>query len=226
MRCVHSTISGSPAQAPCNWPWTAPGLFPRQAVRRWRGYSSRNPPASTSACRWRSPDASASRRENVTLDDATATFSIQMQEAPRTIAADPDFDVFRLLYPEEIPATVNAVKGSSTLAAVLAEDSPEPWAEIFRGLLMGLNHGGIEIWSESRFAAEDTAGKDVLFFGMPKREKGRNLLSELGDAAVLSAGAFQVGEDISSRNADTMFAVFKRNRRLVAVFLSRGRYRR
>ena len=164
-------------------------------------------------------DASASRRENVYLDDATATFSIRMQEAPRTVAADPDFDVFRLLYPEEIPATINAVKGSKPLAAVLAEDSPAPWAEIFRGLLMGLNHGGIEIWSESRFAAEDTAGKDVLFFGMPKRVKGRNLLSELGDAAVLSAGAFQVGEHISSRNADTMFAVFKRNQRLVAMFL-------
>ena len=44
-------------------------------------------------------------------------------------------------------------------------------------------------------------------------------MSELGDAAVLSAGAFRVGEDISSRNADTMFAVFKRNQRLVAVFL-------
>ena len=164
-------------------------------------------------------DATVSRRENVYLDDATATFSIRMQEAPRTVAADPDFDVFRLLYPEEIPATVNAVKGSSALAAVLAEDSPAPWAEIFRGLLMGLNHGGTDIWSESRFAAEDTAGEDVLFFGMPKREKGRNLLSELGDAAVLSAGAFQVGEEISSRNADTMFAVFKKNQRLVAVFL-------
>jgi hypothetical protein len=84
---------------------------------------------------------------------------------------------------------------------------------------MGLNHGGTPVWSESRFTAEDTAGEDVLFFGMPKREKGRNLLSELGDAAVLSAGAFQVGEDISSRNADTLFAVFKRNQRLVAVFL-------
>ncbi len=164
-------------------------------------------------------DHTVSRRENVYLDDATAKFSIQMQKVPRTVAADPDFDVFRLLYPEEIPATVNAVKGSRTLAAVLAEDSPKPWAEIFRGLLMGLNHGGTPVWSESRFAAEDAAGKDVLFFGMPKREKGRNLLSELGDAAVLSSGAFQVGEDISSRNADTMFAVFKRNQRLVAIFL-------
>jgi hypothetical protein len=164
-------------------------------------------------------DATASRRENVALDDATATFRIHMQTVPRTVAADPDFDVFRLLYSEEIPATVNAVKGSRALAAVLAEDSPDAWSEIFRGLLMGLNHGGTPVWSESRFTAEDTAGEDVLFFGMPKREKGRNLLSELGDAAVLSAGAFQVGEDISSRNADTLFAVFKRNQRLVAVFL-------
>jgi aminopeptidase N len=53
-------------------------------------------------------DASASRKENVYLNDATAKFSIQMQKVPRTVAADPDFDVFRLLYPEEIPATVNA----------------------------------------------------------------------------------------------------------------------
>jgi hypothetical protein len=161
----------------------------------------------------------ARQREIVTLDDGTATFRIRMQEAPRTVAADPDFDVFRLLYLEEIPATVNSVKGSKTLAVVLAEDSPAPWAEIFRGLLMGLNHGGTEIWSESRFAAEDTADKDVLFFGMPKREKGRKLLSDLGDTAVLSAKAFRVGEEISSRNADTIFAVFKRKQNLVAVFL-------
>jgi hypothetical protein len=163
--------------------------------------------------------STVNRRENVTLDDATATFSIPIQEAPRTVTADPDVDVFRLLYPEEIPATVSAVKGSNALAAVLAEDSPEPFAEIFRGLLMGLNHGGTAVWSERRFAAEDTADADVLFFGMPKREKGRSLLSALGDAAVLSAGAFQVGEGLSSRNADTLFAVFKRKQRLVAVFL-------
>ena len=163
--------------------------------------------------------STVSQRDMVHLDDAAAEFNIRMPEAPRTIAADPDFDVFRLLYPEEIPATVNAVKGASALAAVIAEDSPEPWAEIFRGLLTGLNHGGTQIWSERRFATEDTAGKNVLFFGMPKREKGRAMLSELGDAIVLSARAYQVGEDISSRNADTMFAVFKKNQRLVAVFL-------
>ena len=163
--------------------------------------------------------STVSRRENVLLDDATATFSIQMQEAPRTVAADPDFDVFRLLYPEEIPATVNAVKGSRALAAVIAGDSPERWAEIMQGLLVGLNHGGTTIWREDRFAAEDTAGRDVLFFGMPKREKGRAMLSELGDDVVLSSGDFRVGTGISSRNADTMFAVFKRKQRLVAVFL-------
>ena len=161
----------------------------------------------------------ATRRETVYLDNATAKFRIRMQEPPRTIAADPDFDVFRLLFPEEIPATVNAVKGSNNLAAVLAEDSPKAWEKIFRGLLMGLNHGGAHILSESRFSTEDTAGKDLLFFGMPKRKKGRSLLSKLDDATVLSARAFLVGEDISSRNADTMFAVFKRKKRLVAVFL-------
>ena len=163
--------------------------------------------------------ATVNRRQTVTLDDATATFSVRMPEAPRRVAADPDFDVFRLLYPEEIPATVNAVKGSSALVAVLAEDSPAPWADIFRGLLMGLNHGGTRVLSESRFAAENTAGMDVIFFGMPKHEKGRAMLSELGDAVVLSSGDFRVGEGITSHNADTMFAAFKKQQRLVAVFL-------
>jgi len=163
--------------------------------------------------------ATVSTRENVELDDATAKFSIQIAEAPRTLAADPDFDVFRLLYPEEIPATVNAIKGSSALIAVIAEDSPAPWAEIFRGLLIGLNHRGTRILSESRFAAKDITAEDVLFFGMPKRKKGRAMLSELGDAVALSSGSFRVGENISSRDADTMFAVFKRKQRLVAVFL-------
>ena len=163
--------------------------------------------------------ATVSRKEIVALDDATATFSIQMPEAPRTVAADPNFDVFRLLYPEEIPATVDAVKGSGALAAVITEDTSQPWAEVFRGLLMGLNHGGTPVWSESRFAAEDTASKDVLFFGMPRREKGRAMLSQLGDGVALSSGAFRVGEEISSRDADTLFAVFKRKQRMVAVFL-------
>ena len=163
--------------------------------------------------------ATASRMETVDLDDARANFSIRAPETPITVAADPDFDVFRLLAPEEIPATVNAVKGSSALVAVLAEDSPEPWTDIFRGLLMGLNHRGTPIWSEKRFAAAHTAGQDVLFFGMPKREKGLAMLSELDDGADLSAGAFWVGEEISSRNADTLFAVFKSNQRMVAVFL-------
>ena len=162
--------------------------------------------------------ATAKRLENVYLQDATAKFSIPMQKAPRKLAADPDFDVFRLLYPEEIPATVNALKGSRALAAVLAEESPEPWANIFQGLLTGLSHGGARIWSENEFAAADTAGKDVLFFGMPKGKRGRAMLAELGDAVALSSRAFRAGEGISSRNADTMFAVFKRENRLVAVF--------
>jgi hypothetical protein len=163
--------------------------------------------------------ATLSRKAIVALDDATATFSIQMPEPPRTVAADPDFDIFRLLYPEEIPATVNAVKGSGALATVIADNTPQPWAEVFRGLLMGLDHGGTRIWTESQFAAQDTTGKDVLFFGMPKREKGRAMLSQLGDGVALSSGAFRVGEENSSRDADTLFAVFKRKQRLVAVFL-------
>ena len=84
---------------------------------------------------------------------------------------------------------------------------------------MGLNHRGTRIWSESRFAVEDTVGRDLLFFGMPKQKKGRSMLLELGDAVVLSSGSFRLGADISSRNADTLFAVFKRKQGLLAVFL-------
>lgn len=149
-----------------------------------------------------------SRRNTVSLVDEAVTFRILMQETPRKVAADPDFDVFRLLYPEEIPATVNALKGSNNLVAIIAQDTPETWVKIFQGLLLGLNHGDTPIWKESRFATEDTADKDILFFGMPRLEKGRNLLSEQ-----------RVDKEINSHNTDTVFSVFKNQNRLVAVFL-------
>ena len=161
----------------------------------------------------------AKRRETVTLIDDAAEFSIPLPEPPKTVAVDPDFDVFRLLHPEEIPATVNALKGSDSLVAVIAEDTPGPWVDIFQGLLRGLNQRTTPVWRESKFMAENTRGKDVLFFGMPQLEKGRTLLSDLGDDTVVSADAFEVGEKISSRNADTLFAVFKKKQGLVAVFL-------
>ncbi len=60
--------------------------------------------------------------------------------APQKLIADPDVNIFRLLDPEEIPCTVNSVKGSKSLWAVLREGGDTEDEKAFELLLAGLGH--------------------------------------------------------------------------------------
>jgi hypothetical protein len=102
---------------------------------------------------------------------------------------------------------------------VIADNTPGAWAEIFKGLLAGLNHRGTPIWTEQQFAARNTTGQAVIFFGMPVQAKGRALLSYPGNGAKITADTLGGDRAPAGRAADTLFAVFKHQQRLVAVFL-------
>jgi len=157
--------------------------------------------------------------ETVPLTGKTATFDFHLPQRPETLSTDPGFDLFRMLYPEEIPATVNALKGAENLVSVIADNIPGAWTEIFKGLLAGLNHGGTPVWTEQQFAARNTTGQAVIFFGMPAQAKGRALLSDPGNGARITADILAADNATSSQTADTLFAVFKHPQGLVAVFL-------
>ncbi len=152
------------------------------------------------------------------IKDGSAPFSIQSSAAPKKLIVDPDVNTFRLLYPEEIPATVNSVKGSRSLAAILSDGSPSE-TNAFKLLLSGLDQTEVPIYTEKEAEIKISGDKDLLFFGIPRSEKLRSFFKSAPEGVTLSPDEFSVK---GFSGADSLFLVFAdRNRggRITALFL-------
>jgi hypothetical protein len=153
------------------------------------------------------------------IKDGAASFSIQSPAAPEKLIVDPDVNVFRLLYPEEIPAVVNGVKGSKSLAAVLSGDSPPAGVKAFELLLAGLDQADTPIMSEKEAEMKMSEERDFLFFGLPRSEKLKSLFSSSPEGVTLSSEKFSVK---GFSGADCLFLVFTdpgRGGGITALFL-------
>jgi hypothetical protein len=108
-----------------------------------------------------------------TLDVRTAEhqFELLPKSRPTRLMIDPEYHVFRLLSAGEIPATVNSVRGSESLAAVIGQgwEGMEP---VLRALLVSLNQPEAHVVRERDVRAEDLRGKDILVFGFPEGKTG------------------------------------------------------
>ncbi len=105
----------------------------------------------------------------ISLKEADTSFELTTNDLPRRLLVDPDVHVFRRLHIEEIPASVNSIRGSERLIAVLSEDLPPSTAEAARLVLQALRQPGIKILEEGQIAPEQLRDKDVLFLGLPRR---------------------------------------------------------
>ena len=111
----------------------------------------------------------------VRIKDGETAFSIRSSQAPARLVVDPCVNTFRLLYPEEIPATVNSLKGSRKLVAVLAEDGKTRAA--FRLLLESLDQEDTPVMTEKQAKEKSSQGSDLLFFGLPGSENLESFLA-------------------------------------------------
>ena len=155
----------------------------------------------------------------IRIKDGSASFSIQSPEAPQKLILDPDVNVFRLLSAEEIPATVNSVKGSKSPAAVLSDGSPPGAVKAFELLLAGLDHEGVPIMSEKEAETKMSEERDWLFFGLPRSEKLKSFFSSAPEDVTLSSEKFSVK---GFCGADCLFLVFTDQSRgggITALFL-------
>jgi hypothetical protein len=153
------------------------------------------------------------------IRDASASFSILSPAAPQKLMMDPDVNTFRLLYPEEIPATVNSVKGSQSPAAVLSEGSPPEAAKAFELLLAGLDQANARIMTEKEAEMKMDKDKDFMFFGLPRSEKLKFFFASAPKGVSLSQHDFSVK---GASGADCLFLVFAdpdRGGGITALFL-------
>ena len=79
-----------------------------------------------------------------TVDAAKDAAKNGSASAPKRLLWDPDADVFRILSPGEISATVNRIKGLMRLVGVLTENC-RARVETFRGLLASLSLDGTTV---------------------------------------------------------------------------------
>lgn len=98
----------------------------------------------------------------ISTDAKTRRFTITLGARPLAVAADPLFDVFRLLDPRETPPSIGQLFGEPRILAVLPETSAdEPGAAAYRALMEGWQSADhqIEMVLETQLAAlpEDRA---------------------------------------------------------------------
>ncbi len=157
------------------------------------------------------------------VDGPSSPFVIQSTGVPEKLTLDPGANVFRLLYPEEIPATVNSLKGSRDLVAVLCGGISKEKAGALQTLLAGLDQEGAAIVPENELDFNEIGKKDVLLFGFPASERLRGLLASAPGGLKISAGGFSLGKSFSSGSADCLFVVWndpQRGGKLTALFTS------
>lgn len=110
----------------------------------------------------------------VHLDGPEAVVSMTTPHKPLRLVADPDSHVFRLLAPEEIPPTVNSVKGADRITVVIGDGMRAVSRGTVEGFLASLDQTEADILSE-REAAAVPAG-NILFFGYPRSPALQRLL--------------------------------------------------
>ena len=139
----------------------------------------------------------------LSVTQALTRFNFSSTTEPKHLFLDPDAEGFRLLARSEIPVTVNSIKGSKRLLAVITDDC-RARDVTFRRLLESLGKGAAEVIREDALDAERVRTNDLMYCGTPKQ---RSLLPPLPSGITLRAGGFSVKEDAVQTPDGLLFLV-------------------
>jgi len=108
-------------------------------------------------------------RQTLRVDRERTPFSFSSSDLPRRLLMDPDVDLFRVLSSDELPPTVNRIKGSKNLLAVITRNC-QAREETVRLLLESLGQGMAMVVSEDKIGATSLRDHDLLFCGAPQQQ--------------------------------------------------------
>ncbi|WP_051690082.1 M1 family metallopeptidase [Pelobacter seleniigenes] len=108
--------------------------------------------------------ADGAKTSILTLRGAQQSFALQVREKPASLRVDPDMDLFRVLTPTEIPATVNSIRGSEHLL-VLRGDTALPSVTARQTLLAGLRKPQHPLTATADADQQSLVDHDLLIFG-------------------------------------------------------------
>ncbi len=160
--------------------------------------------------------AAAVRKLAVT--EKKAPFVLEAKGRPAALTVDPDYDLFRRLYPSEIPPSINAIKSAPDVTVVLAAALADDVRKAADTLLLSLGLENYRVVAEDRFDETADAHHDLLLIGLPART---DLLPALDGRVRLTRQSFDLEGVAFSDPADAFFGVFEQpgaGRRTTALF--------
>lgn len=141
---------------------------------------------------------------SVRLSDRKTAFDIQSAQRPLKLTADPDYHLFRRLAREEMPPTINTLKGSTSVVLVVADRLGRHGPPIARRFSRAMGMDPVRWVSESEFSPAEADGKHLLFIGLPEKPDQIDLLPR---DLNLGPNAFKLEGQPFSGQADVLFFV-------------------
>jgi hypothetical protein len=133
-------------------------------------------------------------------------FIIESLEKPQKITADPEYRVFRRLAAEEIPPTINTLKGSTSLIIVLADRLGPAGASIASQLAQAMGVESFATISEADLTAADQSRQNLLFIGLPERSRTEQWFPH---DLKLKPNSFLLAGQRFDQPTDTLFCVVR-----------------
>ncbi len=141
--------------------------------------------------------------QSIGLAESQNCFLFTIAEHPVSLSVDPKSDLFRKLYPEEVPATVNDLRASRLPLVVVARGS-EALLDASRDLLLGLQWHQSPVMNEDDYLVQRPTDRDLLVLGWPKSQE---LLLNLPDGFTVAERQVTIGGKLYSEADDVLFFV-------------------
>ncbi len=142
----------------------------------------------------------------ISIHDRKTPFSLRISSRPTALALDPDASLFRRLFPEEIPASINTLKGADSVSVVVSEAAGNVGMETARMLVRSLGLSRAEIYQETDVRPRSIEGNSQIYIGFPTDP---TLFPRKRGAVTIDADRFSVAGQTFSTDTDTFFCVIE-----------------
>jgi len=149
----------------------------------------------------------------VSISADAGRFTFQNREPPRLLTVDPQVDLFRRLAREEIPVTINTLKGAEQVTIVLSRPDPA-WKTLAQRLAVSLGLAHATILSGTAGPLPESGA--LLWIGWPPKRGGRSLDFE---KLQVTPQDFTLNQRRYHRSRASFFGLTQHHERPVALFL-------
>ena len=146
-----------------------------------------------------------SAEQILSLTSPATAFAITVADKPLSVILDPDGDLFRRLRPEEIPASINSIKGADSVTVVIADGAGMSGKETARMLVRALGLSRARIIGETELGTAGAGPGARIYIGFPKNS---TLVPTTLAPVQLSPSAVTIEDRSYIETTDIFFGVF------------------